>query len=132
VQMKPGKPTYFGVKNGTAVFGLPGNPLSVFVAYHIFVRTAIWKMANRSDLAIRFERARYVGPEMSGGDRTAFQPARAFYSGKELCVSALSNAGSADVAALVRSNAFAVLQPAPARVSDGDEVEIMPINPDLS
>jgi molybdopterin molybdotransferase len=132
VSMKPGKPVFFGVKDATAVFGLPGNPASVFVAYLLFVRTAIGRIAGRPDFAVRFERARLVGRSMQGGDRTAFHPARAFHSGAELCVSALSSAGSVDVAALARSNALVVLQPSPARVSDGDEVEIIPINPDFS
>jgi len=39
--MKPGKPTTFAVLNNTPVFALPGNPVSCFVTYHLFVHFAI-------------------------------------------------------------------------------------------
>ncbi|HUX38036.1 MAG TPA: gephyrin-like molybdotransferase Glp [Rectinemataceae bacterium] len=35
--MKPGKPTWFGTRGTTAVFGLPGNPLSTFVNFEVFL-----------------------------------------------------------------------------------------------
>ncbi len=44
VNIKPGKPVFFGVKGKTLVFGIPGNPISNFVAYFIFVMPAIQKM----------------------------------------------------------------------------------------
>ncbi len=45
VQIRPGKPIWFGVKNDgsrqTLVFGLPGNPVSSLVGFHVFVAPAI-------------------------------------------------------------------------------------------
>src|SRR5437667_8688974 len=41
IAMKPGKPTVFGHRGQTFVFGLPGNPISTMVAFHMFVRTLI-------------------------------------------------------------------------------------------
>src|SRR5262249_51931676 len=38
VRMKPGKPLLFGTKGRTLVFGLPGNPVSAFVCFELFVR----------------------------------------------------------------------------------------------
>ena len=38
LKMKPGKPLFFGRLQGKAVFGLPGNPVSSFVGFEIFVR----------------------------------------------------------------------------------------------
>lgn len=35
--MRPGKPTWFGTKASKAVFGLPGNPLSTFVNFEVFI-----------------------------------------------------------------------------------------------
>lgn len=37
VQVKPGKPIWFGASTTGVVFGLPGNPLSVQVAWKIFI-----------------------------------------------------------------------------------------------
>jgi molybdopterin molybdotransferase len=40
VAVKPGKPISFGVRGGTLVFGLPGNPVSSLVGFELFVRPA--------------------------------------------------------------------------------------------
>jgi len=41
VAVKPGKPVSFGTRDGTLVFGLPGNPVSSLVGYELFVRPAL-------------------------------------------------------------------------------------------
>lgn len=41
VALRPGKPTWFGTKHRTLVFGLPGNPVSAMVTFHLFVRPAL-------------------------------------------------------------------------------------------
>jgi molybdopterin molybdotransferase len=48
VALRPAKPFVFGVVAGTAVFGLPGNPVSALVAYEVFVRPALLAMQGRS------------------------------------------------------------------------------------
>ena len=44
IRLKPGKPTVFAKLGGKLVFGLPGNPVSVAVTFHLFVRTALLLM----------------------------------------------------------------------------------------
>jgi molybdopterin molybdotransferase len=41
VRLQPGKPTWFGVRDTTLVFGLPGNPVSAMVTFHLFARPAL-------------------------------------------------------------------------------------------
>lgn len=41
VAVKPGKPVWFGVRDGSLVFGLPGNPVSSLVGFELFVRPAV-------------------------------------------------------------------------------------------
>ena len=41
IEMKPGKPLFFGTRGSTLVFGLPGNPVSSLVCFELFVRPAI-------------------------------------------------------------------------------------------
>ena len=41
VALRPGKPTWFGVRDRTLVFGLPGNPVSAMVTFLLFVRPAL-------------------------------------------------------------------------------------------
>jgi molybdopterin molybdotransferase len=44
VNIKPGKPTAFGLKGKTPVFSLPGNPVSTLITFEEFVRPALLKM----------------------------------------------------------------------------------------
>ncbi|AKF06345.1 gephyrin-like molybdotransferase Glp [Sandaracinus amylolyticus] len=44
VAMKPGKPLTFGLAATTPVFGLPGNPVSAWVTFELFVRPALRRM----------------------------------------------------------------------------------------
>jgi len=46
VLVKPGGPAAFGVRGGTAVFALPGNPVSSLITFEVFVRPAIRKMTG--------------------------------------------------------------------------------------
>jgi molybdopterin molybdotransferase len=49
ISMRPGKPVLFARRGGTLFFALPGNPASVFVAFHLFVAPALRKLAGRCD-----------------------------------------------------------------------------------
>lgn len=44
VLLKPGKPIIFGNIDGKPVFGLPGNPVSVYFTFHLFVRPLLHAM----------------------------------------------------------------------------------------
>lgn len=46
VRQKPGKPLYFGVRGKTLVFGLPGNPASVFTCFYIYVYPALRRLSG--------------------------------------------------------------------------------------
>jgi molybdopterin molybdotransferase len=46
VNMRPGKPLAFGQYKGIPYIGLPGNPVSSFVGFEVFVRLAIVKMSG--------------------------------------------------------------------------------------
>jgi molybdopterin molybdotransferase len=58
VAVKPGKPLSFGVRRGTLVFGLPGNPVSSLVCFELFVRPAV----------LAFQGAREPGPTFVPGE----------------------------------------------------------------
>lgn len=51
VAVKPGKPFLFGYRGGSLVFGLPGNPVSTFVTFSIFVRPALLKLMGARECA---------------------------------------------------------------------------------
>jgi molybdopterin molybdotransferase len=53
VSLRPGKPTWFGTRGDTLVFGLPGNPVSAMVGFHLFVRPALAAMQGADPSAPR-------------------------------------------------------------------------------
>ncbi len=53
VRLRPGKPTWFGARRHALVFGLPGNPVSAMVGFHLFVRTALAAMQGADPSAPR-------------------------------------------------------------------------------
>src|SRR6266516_5009505 len=50
VAMQPGMPQGFGAIDGVPYFGLPGNPVSVFVSFEVFIRPALLRMMGRRDI----------------------------------------------------------------------------------
>jgi molybdopterin molybdotransferase len=48
VALKPGRPTWFGTRGRTLVFGLPGNPVSAMVTFLLFVRPALAALQGAS------------------------------------------------------------------------------------
>jgi molybdopterin molybdotransferase len=53
VSLRPGKPTWFGVRGGTLAFGLPGNPVSAMVTCQLFVRPALAALQGADPAATR-------------------------------------------------------------------------------
>jgi len=53
IAMKPGKPLAFGNARGTPFIGLPGNPVSAFVTFCLFVRPFILRRQGVLEIAPR-------------------------------------------------------------------------------
>ena len=56
VAVKPGKPFLFGRARTCAIFGLPGNPVSAFVTFLLFVRPALLKLMGANEAALPLTR----------------------------------------------------------------------------
>ena len=68
VAMQPGMPQGFGHIEGKPYFGLPGNPVSVFVSFEQFVRPALLKMMGRTQaVATRDHRDAHRGRDRAQG-----------------------------------------------------------------
>ena len=61
VALQPGKPTWFGTRGPVLVLGLPGNPVSSVVCFHLFARTALRALQGAAPLPAR-EPARLDSP----------------------------------------------------------------------
>ena len=77
VAMQPGMPQGFGVigPDKTPIFTLPGNPVSAYVSFQVFVRPAIAALQGADDLSLPAVRATLTGPVRSPAG-TALLPAR--------------------------------------------------------
>ena len=125
VAMQPGKPFAFGLLNGTPFFGLPGNPVSVMVAFEQFARPALLHMMGAVHLYRPRVRAQMLpyGPHQPGKGRVSEGqgPGRCDRQWvAELSGGQLSNM----LSALAYGNAFAVSPAGTGTVEAGDEIDV--------
>jgi molybdopterin molybdotransferase len=76
VAIKPGKPVSFGIRGGTLVFGLPGNPVSALVGCELFVKPAVRALQGLADPLPRFEPGRLATGLRRNESRDEFVRAR--------------------------------------------------------
>jgi molybdopterin molybdotransferase len=76
VAVKPGKPLAFGVRDGTLVFGLPGNPVSTLVAAELFVRPALLALQGAANPGPTFREGRLATPVRRNDQRDELLRAR--------------------------------------------------------
>ncbi len=127
VEMKPGKPVFFGTRNSTLVFGLPGNPVSSFVCFELFVRPALRKLRGHADAGPGFVTATLTDAYPYRTDRPTYHPALLSRTDGGWSVTATPWFGSPDLRGLLRANALIVLpagdQPNPA----GQAFSVLPL-----
>ena len=111
VALRPGKPTVFArLPNGTLVFGLPGNPVSVAVTFNLFARTALLAMQGASEPALKHETALLARSVKGNVDRESYLPAQLTANDDgELIAFPLKWGGSSDFVAFALTTALAVV-----------------------
>jgi molybdopterin molybdotransferase len=121
VAIKPGKPFLFGRRAQCGIFGLPGNPVSSFVTYLVFVRPAILKMmgANEAALSLGQNCARLVAEVNNDGERAHYLRG-ALHDGEFVPV---GRQESHALYGLSRSNALLRLAPG-ERIAQGATVSV--------
>ena len=111
VALRPGKPTVFAqLPNGTLVFGLPGNPVSVSVTFNLFARTALLRMQGANDPSLHEQRAILAQDVKGAAERESYLPAamRTDDQGHSLA-EPLKWGGSSDFVAFTRATALIIL-----------------------
>lgn len=133
--LKPGKPIWFGLFEQDArrclVFGLPGNPVSTFVCFQLFVRVALRELVgeieNRADASATKTKAILTRSHEIRGDRPTYWPSRVeIHEGRAL-VEPLDWKGSADQRCLSRCNCLVVFPIGNHVYPDQTLVEILPV-----
>jgi molybdopterin molybdotransferase len=127
VDMKPGKPLWFGVYEGergeTLVFGLPGNPVSGLVCFELFVRPALGRLAGKDQETHRTFVAELSVPFTHRGDRPTYHPGR-LDSSQPPRVEPLAWQGSGDLQTLTRANALIHFPAGEQSYAAGLEVDV--------
>ncbi len=105
VNVRPGRPLIFGTSGKRIAFGLPGNPLSHFVCFHLFVAGALARLAGAE--TPKFLRGRLADKlEDSPCPRDTLWPARLQFSDGELKLHPLKWSSSGDVTCFAEANAL--------------------------
>jgi molybdopterin molybdotransferase len=123
--IQPGKPIVFGkLVNGPYFFGLPGNPVSTQVCFHLFVAPLLRALAGRTDLAPIFVEARLEHDAPSGPKVLRFLPAELTGTHDSVTARLVGWQGSGDVSANARGNCYCVL-PIGQDLKAGDTVRVL-------
>ena len=111
VALRPGKPTVFArLPNGTLVFGLPGNPVSVAVTFNLFARTALLAMQGVTDPALKHETAVLARSVKGTVERESYLPAQLTTNDDgELIAFPLKWGGSSDFVAFAHTTALVIV-----------------------
>lgn len=121
VNMRPGKPLVFGHYKGIPYIGLPGNPVSAFVGFEVFVRPAILKMSGRSDITRKYQQVRLTQEIETDGRETYFRAVVENIDG--VWQAALpSHQGSGNLFSVVNSNALIIIPSGVKSVPIGSQV----------
>ncbi|HEV8427970.1 MAG TPA: gephyrin-like molybdotransferase Glp [Pyrinomonadaceae bacterium] len=127
VALRPGKPTVFArLPNGTFVFGLPGNPVSVAVTFNLFARTALLAMQGAADPTLQRETAALAKSVKGTPDRESYLPAQLTTNDDaELIAFPLKWGGSSDFVAFALTTALAVVPANVKTVEAGSLVTVL-------
>ncbi|HZZ28653.1 MAG TPA: gephyrin-like molybdotransferase Glp [Pirellulales bacterium] len=150
VDLKPGKPLWFGVcekplgdgssnpksnpraepganvGDRTLVFGLPGNPVSSLVCFELFVKPAIARLAGRhweSPHPVR--RAKLTREFSQRSDRPTYYPALVVSSAEGLLAEPKAWQGSADLRGFAGANALLVFPAGEKIYAAGEAVDVL-------
>jgi molybdopterin molybdotransferase len=125
VSVKPGKPISFGVREGTLVFGLPGNPVSVLVGFELFVRPAVLALQGVAQPLPQFERGRLGGELERNPDRDELVRGRLDFDDSGATVEPLTGRESHMIARAALADVLVLVRRGEDRLQPGDPVEFL-------
>ena len=127
VALRPGKPTVFArLPNGTMIFGLPGNPVSVAVTFNLFARTALLAMQGATDPVLKRETAALARSVKGTADRESYLPAQLTTNDDgELIAFPLKWGGSSDFVAFALTTALLIVPAGVKSLDAGSLVSVL-------
>jgi len=124
VNMRPGKPLTFGSYKGIPFFGLPGNPVSAYIGYEIFVRPAVRKMGGiLSDE--RLAEQVILEEDISSDGRESYLRAFVQIRNGRKTARLTGHQGSGNLKSLVDANALLIIPSGVKSVAAGEQVDFI-------
>ncbi|MGW0309910.1 molybdotransferase-like divisome protein Glp [Streptomyces flavidovirens] len=125
--MQPGKPQGFGSigPEHTPLLALPGNPVSSYVSFELFVRPAIRALMGLKDVHRPKIRAALTADKPLSSPRGKRQFLRGTYDEESGTVTPVGGAGSHLIAALARADALITVPEDTTEVEPGTEVDVV-------
>ncbi|MDQ1704377.1 MAG: molybdopterin molybdotransferase [Frankiaceae bacterium] len=127
VAMQPGMPQAFGLigPDHTPFFGLPGNPVSAYVSFEVFVRPALRRMLGVEPINRPTVRARLSEPLSSPPGKRSFARAHLAVDHGTYTVTPVGGSGSHLIASLAGANALVVVPEKTTELEAGATVTVM-------
>ena len=122
VNMRPGKPFAFGAFRHIPFIGLPGNPVSAFVGFEVFVRDAIGRLRGVSDGSRQKVRVRNEEEILSDGRESYLRAILREENGR-IIAKLTGHQGSGNLLSLVQANALLIIPAGVKCVPAGQEVD---------
>ncbi len=120
IAVQPGMPTVFGSRNEKIVFGLPGNPVSTFVIFEIFIKPLLLRLMGNACQPLIIPAVLAEAYSRAQGARTAFVPVR-YFQGR---ATVLAYHGSAHLHALSRANALLRIPAGRLSIPAGSKIDV--------
>jgi molybdopterin molybdotransferase len=127
VNVRPGKPLSFGHYRNAPLIALPGNPVSAYVTYMLFVQPVIRKMSGLQDLFPRVYQAILQSPVVSDG-RESYLRGDVQFDGNQYLATAQNNQESSHLASLTRANALLIVPSGVKSLPTGSKVDFLWVN----
>ncbi len=124
VNMRPGKPLAFGEYRGVHFIGLPGNPVSAFVGFEVFVRGVLQRLSGRSDGSRLKIKVRCAEQVESDGRESYLRATLHDENGVQIA-SLTGHQGSGNLLSLVQADALLIIPAGVKCVPAGQEVEAL-------
>ncbi len=124
IAVKPGKPTVFASDGNKLAFGLPGNPVSSFLMFHLFVLSAVAKATSAPSPIRQISLRLSSSFHRNRTERLEFVPCRIR---KDATLEAFEYHGSAHLHAVTKADGFFMVPQGIAEIKAGDNITFMPL-----
>jgi molybdopterin molybdotransferase len=124
VAMQPGMPQILGRIRETPIVGLPGNPVSAFVSFEVFVRPALRSMQGRRDVSRPRVRAEVAAPLTSPPAKRSYLRVRLSHQDGRWTLTPTGAQGSHLVSSIALADGLAIVPEDVTEVPVGAQLDV--------